>query len=371
MVGWVVVLGVIAVVALFLLTRPGDTEPMTQPDKIAGVWRHLPEQPGQARREGQTAVWTGSEMIVWGGFGIDVEEEPVGASYDPEADEWRALPPAPIETRWGHTVTWTGEEIVVFGGVSDRPEETAAAYDPASDSWRELAPSPLPVLSYHSAVWTGTEMIVIGGEAPDSDQVSAAAAYSPATDSWRPLADSPVIGAGVSLGQGQSGVWSGSHALVYGVGEKPAGAYDPVADSWEVLQDPLVGPRIWQSVVWTNSEMIVWGGTGRDSSFPAGIAYRPETGTWRSLAEAPVTERERNLAVWTGAHMLIWGGSPMEPVEPEERLGSAIAYDPEADRWLEVDAPSVQGRTSSAVWTGDSAIVWTGDPTTSLIFTPG
>jgi N-acetylneuraminic acid mutarotase len=260
--------------------------------------------------------------------------------------------------------------MVVVGGASDRPQETAAAYDPASNAWRILAPSPLPTLSYHSAVWTGNDIIVIDGEAPDGSLVSAAAAYSPRTDSWRRLADSPIIGAGVELGQGQTALWTGSHILVYGVGDEPAAGYDPVADSWEVLEDSLVGPRIWQSAVWTNLEMIVWGGTRRDSEFPTGIAYRPETDTWRSLTEAPVTKRERNTALWTGRHMLVWGGSPMDPVPPEERLGSAIAYDPEEDRWLEVDAPSVRDRTVTAVWTGDSAIVWTGDPNSSLIFTP-
>ena len=45
-------------------------------------------------RSGHTAVWTGSEMIVWGGGDIDFNGEEfslnTGGRYDPATDSWTA-----------------------------------------------------------------------------------------------------------------------------------------------------------------------------------------------------------------------------------------------------------------------------------------
>ena len=41
------------------------------------------------RRMGHCAVWTGSEMIIWGGQTSLHDLAGHGARYDPRADEWR------------------------------------------------------------------------------------------------------------------------------------------------------------------------------------------------------------------------------------------------------------------------------------------
>ena len=90
------------------------------------------------------AVWTGSEMIVWGDvsrFAEDVD----GAAYDPERDSWRRLPPAPFALNAAEGV-WTGEEMVVYGALldttnhSERPNASGLAFDPERNQWREIAP---------------------------------------------------------------------------------------------------------------------------------------------------------------------------------------------------------------------------------------
>ena len=68
-------------------------------------------------RTGHTAVWTGSEMIVWGGVnGFGVFN--TGGRYNPSTDTWTATSTtnAP-EARAGHTAVWTGSEMIVWGGV--------------------------------------------------------------------------------------------------------------------------------------------------------------------------------------------------------------------------------------------------------------
>src|SRR5437899_1779232 len=71
-------------------------------------------------RSGHTAVWTGSEMIVWGGSG---HEEGVGGintgwRYNPATDSWTATTRvnAPSARRQ-HTAVWTGSEMIVWGGT--------------------------------------------------------------------------------------------------------------------------------------------------------------------------------------------------------------------------------------------------------------
>jgi Glycosyl hydrolase family 99 len=61
-----------------------------------------------------TAVWTGSEMIVWGGITFTG----TGGRYNPGTNSWTAtsITNAP-SARGAHTAVWTGSEMIVWGGV--------------------------------------------------------------------------------------------------------------------------------------------------------------------------------------------------------------------------------------------------------------
>ena len=62
------------------------------------------------------------------------------------------------------------------------------------------------------------------------------------------------------------------------------------------------------SVVWTGSEMLVWGGWD-GGYFDYGARYNPKTKTWKSMAsENAPGARSSHTAVWTGTEMVIWGG---------------------------------------------------------------
>ena len=72
---------------------------------------------GPSARASHTAVWTGSEMIVWGGGADGSTYLNTGARYSPSTDSWTATSTtnAP-EARTGHTAVWTGSEMIVWGG---------------------------------------------------------------------------------------------------------------------------------------------------------------------------------------------------------------------------------------------------------------
>src|SRR5262249_50520105 len=68
-------------------------------------------------RVSHTAVWTGSEMIVWGGEDENSLELNTGGRYNPSTDSWTATSTtnAP-EGRIYHTAVWTGSEMIIWGG---------------------------------------------------------------------------------------------------------------------------------------------------------------------------------------------------------------------------------------------------------------
>ncbi len=69
-------------------------------------------------REDHTAVWTGREMIIWGGDNVDFGNFNTGARYNPATDSWTAISTANAPTaRVCHTAVWTGSEMIVWGGA--------------------------------------------------------------------------------------------------------------------------------------------------------------------------------------------------------------------------------------------------------------
>jgi hypothetical protein len=112
-----------------------------------------------------TAVWTGSEMIVWGGK--DADRFGDGGRYSPASNTWVPIgingAPSP---RTRHTAVWTGTEMIIWGGAEGFASYLGdgGRYRPASGTWELIsAVGGAPGRFSHNAVWTGFEMIVWGG----------------------------------------------------------------------------------------------------------------------------------------------------------------------------------------------------------------
>lgn len=280
-------------------------------DPADGSWTRVP--PAPVGRADHTAVWTGEEMLVWGGEQQRTEGASLlrsGEAFDPRTGTWRELAQGPLSGRSLHTAVWTGREMVVWGGTLDGDTTDGAAYDPATDTWRELAPAPLPARAAHTAVWTGREMVVWGGIGIDGVPSADGAAYDPAADTWRPVATATLDG------RTQNGiVWDGERVLVWGgAGAAGAGsayadgaAWDPQADAWTPLPPAPIEGRFAPVAVWTGRRMVVWGGIDAQL-FTDGATYHPGQGTWRLLPNAPVDSPSRYPGVWTGRQMIVWAG---------------------------------------------------------------
>ena len=319
------------------------------------------------------AVWTGRQMLVWGGAGCQgacdgqaIRPHADGAAYDPSADSWRSLPPSPLSARSGALAVWSGRELIVWGGmVGDRFLSDGAAFDPDGNRWRSLAPSPLAgrfaappgTVFQVPGVWTGTEMLVwgqgAGVEAAEVDE-PAGAAYDPAADRWRVLAPAPVparIAVPVWTGR-EMLVWAGQSGRRY---FDDGAAYDPTADRWRTLPPSPVAARF-TFAVWSGTQMLVWGGESSEQAFDDGAAYDPVRDTWRALPPSPMNERRGFAQVWTGEEMIVWGGAPGAGAG---LLGTGAAYDPATDRWRELD-PWPARLLPVSLWTGREVVLWGG-----------
>jgi N-acetylneuraminic acid mutarotase len=310
-------------------------------------------------RTQHTAVWTGSEMLIWGGSSfVDLN---TGGRYNPSTDSWIATSTnnAP-DGRYGHTAVWTGSEMIIWGGGSNGNNfNTGGRYNPNTDSWTATSITNAPsARSAHTAVWTGGEMIVWGG-GDCCNFFNTGARYSPNTDSWTATS----TGNAPSAREFHTAVWSGSEMIVWGGYDdvtgltNTGGRYNPGTNSWtgtSTTNAPDV--RDYHTAVWTGSEMIVWGGFAVSTNSNTGGKYNPGTNTWTatSITNAP-DGRQAHTVVWTGNEMIVWGGYIINPTDTGGR------YNPDTDTWVPTSAAPSPRYSHTAVWTGSEMIVWGGN----------
>ena len=347
-------------------SSPNTTTVAPGPAAATG-WTQLPPGPVDGRIF-PVAVWTGSELIAWGGeTESEVSWASDGAALDPTTGVWRPLAPAPLSPRSEHVAVWTGTEMLVCcGRAPDGDGARAAAYDPADDSWRTLADPPFDA-AFAIAVWTGTEMLVTGGA-----DFTGTAAYDPATDTWRTLADPPAV-----IERQADAAWTGTHLVVWprDRSNAPGLLYDPEANTWTTLPelpDELHADSA--SMIWTGDEIVVWGSTSVNNvGSTVGARIRRGDDAWRPIADAPLpTYDPRNdtfgasSAVWTGSEMLIWAGA-IGTDHPDDTRSPTLAYNPTTDTWRRLDDAPIGAYHPPIIWTGTSAYVLADD---TLAFTP-
>ena len=339
-------------------------------------WTATTTTNGPTARAGHTAVWTGNEMVVWGGFD-DSGNSNTGGRYDPSTNSWTPTTTynAP-KARASHTAVWTGSEMIVWGGYHtfDSYLITGGRYNPTTDTWTATSNTNAPSgRTVHTSVWTGSEMLIWGGSFYDNgyQYLNTGGKYNPGTNSWSVIS----ITNAPSARDFHTAVWSGSKMIVWGGTDgfddlNTGGLYDPATNIWAVVGTtgaPLA--REGHTAVWTGSEMVVWGGFNFDSqtNLNTGGRYNPVTNSWTATETTNAPDgRSTHTAVWTGSEMIIWGGSPA--------LNTGGRYDPAADSWTATSTTNApDGRfLHTAVWTGSEMIVWGGayrDPN-NFVFVP-
>jgi hypothetical protein len=241
----------------------------------------------------------------------------------------------PLTPRTGHSVIWTGEEVIVWGGESGGEPMSSfadgAAFNPVADSWRHIAESPLSPRAFHVVVWTGSEMLIVGGFG-----VRNGAAYDPATDTWRFIQDPPFPLEAPNRYVSAGSVWTGQELIIWEVSSKQIAAYTPDLDTWRTLPSiDLAGDT--GVLRWTGEALYAF--ADRSKAFPLEpylkTARLNQEGGWDTMAPAVFSTDElivgadAALTVWTGDHFLAWTTSGTD--------GKTLKLTPSSDSWTETD----------------------------------
>jgi len=265
-------------------------------DAATNTWHSIAPMPTTLPGGEPTAVWTGHEVLVWSSAPgtADSKGREVVLAYNPTTNTWRTLPSSGLTSRAGAIRVWTGHELVVWGGFNSDftvAYDDGARLDPTSDTWRRLPPAPVPARGQATAVWSGREVLLWGGDTAAGTEVGKGAAYDPTTNTWRALPLSPLRAKTLP-----AGVWTGRLFIVIGgsAGSLPvpgpgAAAYDPSTNTWTALPAaPLYPPglnsppyaadqREEGSAVWTGKAVVLVGGLDYRQQAPRadGIEWTP------------------------------------------------------------------------------------------------
>ena len=150
---------IVVVVGVWAVTRNRGHEEVSDLAGPAAVWTRTAQSP-LSPRNATKSVWTGSEVIVFGG--TTQPECPVcdyfaygdslydGAAYDPATDTWRTIADLPPEASYVGTAVSVGGDVYYFTQVDpdvQNPVTTYALlqYSMADDMWTRIAlPQPTP-----------------------------------------------------------------------------------------------------------------------------------------------------------------------------------------------------------------------------------
>jgi serine/threonine protein kinase len=369
-------------------SKPPTTHSL--PSGLSNGWEQRASADLLKGRSSSASVWTGKEMIIFGGEGLNVSFGD-GARYDPDRNAWTPLllQGAAPSARTCATVVWTGSAMIVWGGfggsdAEDINRNDGARFYPTNDVWKPVSTTGAPGARYaHTAVWTGHEMLIWGGFSESRTQLDAktndaylntGGRYDPATDSWKDITTNGAPSRRIP----DAAVWTGREMLIWGgrnlTGSLNDGAcYDPANDSWRPMSmKGAPSPRSMALAAWTGKEMIVWSGFLPNTNvglvyFNDGARYNPQTDIWTpmNINGAP-TGRVTTQAIWTGKEMLVWGGVndaiASSYKDPRRYVGDGARYSPTTDTWTTIsafDAPTPRA-ASAMVWSGKRLLLFGG-----------
>jgi hypothetical protein len=312
--------------------QPARTATGSHSEEPTDRWTELPLPP--ETRDGAAHVWTGSDLIAWGGCADDVDDEcdPTadGYAFDPATETWTEVPEAPIASSEA-VGAWTGEEAVFLRFRDERPLD-GAAYEPSDESWRRIPAAPIQGEYGAAEVWTGEELVVFGGGERGEPSAANGAAYDPRTDAWRSIPDAPI-----EL-NATSGMWTGREVLVFGslldnrnhaaTPTAVGAAYDPDRDRWRELPPSALSPQA-TSAVWVGDRVVAWD------------------------YEVQSQEYDTKRNEWTSPVRMPFDFSECYPTSVSTRnlafaffCGRVALYDPERGSWSEIHG----GLVDAEIW---------------------
>lgn len=345
-------------------------------------WHRLPRAP-IAGRSGGVGVWTGRELLVWGGSDGHDGVYADGAAYDPATHRWSTLPRSPLRARTDPAFAWAGSRLFIWGGQDlTRLDHDGATYDPATRRWTKLPR--LPAAANSAAItWTqayavGSRVVLLSTSGARTHTAIDATAYDPASNTWTKLPSvhlvhrhdgDEVVAVAADARLYVWSLWSHATRHTDGSFDTRTGVdgytFDAGRRTW--TRNRLTPDRGMASdqPLWTGRRVLlpaedIWCGfcPGPWINGRTGLSLDPRTGARLRIPHGPVDDLGATYR-WTGAALLAVNSTAERSGggAPTDRPGEAAAWDPTTRAWTRLpSAPAAGG--SVVVWTGRSVIVW-------------
>jgi hypothetical protein len=136
----------------------------------SNTWSPVTNVNAPVPRNGATAAWSGTEMIVFGGNGLAADQQYLntGSRYNPATNTWTATNTVGAPRVERHAAIWTGSRMLIAGGNSNIAgvigtpwSGNAYTYDPVSDSWQSAGF--MGTLKVEHAILMADNMILVFG----------------------------------------------------------------------------------------------------------------------------------------------------------------------------------------------------------------
>jgi hypothetical protein len=291
-------------------------------------WHKIANSPsGVLGDGGPAAAWTGSRMVVWAGNSPDGPAG--GAVYDPRSNTWRRLPKGPLGPREGYASVWTGRELLIFGGhTGDVATPTAAAVNPATGSWRRLKAldAVSGLATANGAVWDGREAIVSGNLYRHAHFVRPILfAFNPKTNKLREIDLSGAPLTAQQRTQLTPGGWTGTEVVFWtgaSSSSTPVVRYNPATGQWKKASAAPCKP--YGQTAWISDRLVAACETSKLE------IYTPRSDSWSTIkpGPSPFNSRESSESVWAGTDLIVWSGIVNKPGNPTPADGASIALNP-------------------------------------------
>jgi len=340
---------------------PPPAAPVTDvpwPSPRPGTWRPLPPAP-LTSRVNYAVVWSGSELIVWGGFDSINRPQLDGAAFDPTQGEWQPLPFTAARDAAKVGVA-TGAEVVLVSSSETR------RYDPVERRWRAGPVIPLPARhGMNNQLLVAGDTVVAISEPYERDERSAAFTLRPGDAEWTRLPDIPI-----TMTQAHAVLTADTQILVIGPprGDEDLAVAIDLAGSpatWHAVDAPPGLPHDLVSLngVAAGDRIMLWGTRAETNSGTHAYAAVRDRDGWRRVSPGPLRPTRATTLLWTGERTLVWSRV--------DNVGAL--FDPETERWTEIPPPPIVGLdlAREAVWAESGLLVWGALGTGGAMYTPG
>jgi N-acetylneuraminic acid mutarotase len=289
-------------------------------------------------------------MIIWGGYVGNVFN--TGGKYNPGADSWTSTSTTNAPSaRDLHTAVWTFSEMIVWGG-EDRmsvlntggrycaPTATPCA---SVGSWTEQAPYPISI-SGHAVVAQGGNVYSFGGIVNNA-AITTAYKYNPATNTWTAIAPLPAPRGWFS------GASDGTYIYLLGGVDQNFNTtatlwrYDPATNTYNTSLPSYTIPTYFHASAYLNGKIYRIAGAAIGTDFHVEV-YDIATNSWSMAANYPFANHNL-MAVALGNYIYAGGGNASP--------GKTCRYDPSTDSWDDAaiaDLPAGRSSAASGAYNG-------------------